>query len=287
MFYVQDITNIVFDMARNLAAKDGYVIPVNNRTTYLSSPWATESGSPNCPGFGGVCLAAPQVQATDQNNRTPYVEQFLLNVQRELSHHIVMEVGYLGNEGHHLDRYQVLNQAILPSGPNDHSSTASRRPWPLYGNLQEVAGVDNSNYHALNWKLTQTPVKGLAYTVAFTWSKAIDEGSATRTNSGDTLWPNNSYTLNTMRGLSQFDEGRRFVASYVYNLPIGRGTGLLGTGAPGAILGGWQLGMITRRSRESVRSRRTAPRVIILMRRRSISPVRPCPIYRVMREETC
>jgi hypothetical protein len=244
MFYVQDITNIVFDMARNLAAKDGYVIPVNNRTTYLSSPWATESGSPNCPGFGGVCLAAPQVQATDQNNRTPYVEQFLLNVQRELSHHIVMEVGYLGNEGHHLDRYQVLNQAILPSGPNDHSSTASRRPWPLYGNLQEVAGVDNSNYHALNWKLTQTPVYGLAYTIAFTWSKAIDEGSATRTNSGDTLWPNNSYTLNTMRGLSQFDEGRRFVASYVYNLPIGRGTRLLGTGAPGAILGGWQLGGI-------------------------------------------
>jgi hypothetical protein len=244
MFYVQDITNIVFDMARNLAAKDGYVIPVNARTTYLSSPWATESGSPNCPGFGGVCLAAPQVQATDQNNRTPYVEQFLLNIQRELTHHIVMEVGYLGNEGHHLDRYQVLNQAILPSGPNDHSSTASRRPWPLYGNLQEVAGVDNSNYHALNWKLTQTPVKGLAYTVAFTWSKAIDEGSATRTNSGDTLWPNNSYTLNTMRGLSQFDEGRRFVASYVYNLPIGRGTSLLGAGAAGAILGGWQLGGI-------------------------------------------
>jgi hypothetical protein len=47
-----------------------------------------------------------------------------------------------------------------------------------------------------------------------------------------------------MRGLSQFDEGRRFVASYVYNLPIGRGTSLLGAGAAGAILGGWQLGGI-------------------------------------------
>lgn len=244
IFYVQDISNIVFDMARNLAAKDGYVIPSTARTTYLSSPWATESGSPNCPGFGGVCLAAPQVQGTDQNNRTPYVEQFLLNVQRELTHHIVLEAGYLGNEGHHLDRFTVTNQAILPSGPNDHSSTASRRPWLLYGNLQEVAGVDNSNYHALNGKLTQTPTRGLAYTVAFTWSKAIDQGSATRTNSGDTLWPNNSYTLNTMRGLSQFNEGRRFVASYVYNLPFGKGGSFVTHGVAGAIAGGWQLGGI-------------------------------------------
>ncbi len=244
IFYVQDITNIVFDMARNLAAKDGYVIPVNQRTTYLSSPWATESGSPNCPGWSGVCLAAPQVQGNDQNNRTPYVLQFMTNLQRELTHHIVLELGYLGNEGHHLDRFQVLNQAILPSGPNDHSSTASRRPWPAYGNLQEVAGVVNSNYNAMNWKLTQRPAARLAYTIAFTWAKAIDEGSATRTNGGDTLWPNNSYTLNTMRGPSQFDQRRRFVASYVYDLPVGRGTGLLGHGAAGAILGDWQLGGI-------------------------------------------
>jgi hypothetical protein len=244
IFYVQDISNIVFDMARNLGGKDGYVIPSTQRTTYLSAPWITETGSPLCPGWSGVCVAAPQIQATDQNNRTPYVEQYLLNVQRELTHNLVLEVGYLGNEGHHLDRFQVVNQAILPSGPNDHSSTASRRPWPAYGNIQEVAGVVNSNYNALNGKLTQRLTKGLAYTVAFTWSKAIDEGSATRTNGGDTLWPNNSYTLNTMRGPSQFNMPRRFVASYVYDLPFGRGGSFLAHGIAGAIIGGWQLGGI-------------------------------------------
>ena len=47
-----------------------------------------------------------------------------------------------------------------------------------------------------------------------------------------------------MRGPSQFDQRRRFVASYVYDLPVGRGTGLLGHGAAGAILGDWQLGGI-------------------------------------------
>lgn len=244
IFYVEDIGNIVFDMARNMGGKDGYVIPSNQRTTYLSSPWITETASPLCPGWGGVCVAAPQIQATDQNNRTPYIEQYLFNVQRELTRDLVLEVGYLGNEGHHLDRFQVLNQAILPSGPNDHSSTAARRPWPAYGNIQEVAGVVNSNYNALNWKLTQRFAKGLSYTVAFTWSKAIDEGSATRTNGGDTLWPNNSYTLNTMRGPSQFNMPHRFVASYVYDLPFGKGKPLLTHGVAAAITGGWQLGGI-------------------------------------------
>ncbi len=244
MFYVQDIGNIVFDMARNMGGKDGYVIGANQRTTYLSAPWITETGSPLCPGWNGVCVAAPQIQATAQNNRTPYVQQYLLNVQRELTHNLVLEAGYLGNEGHHLDRFVVYNQAILPSGPNDHSSTASRRPWPSYGNIQEVAGLVNSNYNALNGKLTQRLTKGLTYTAAFTWSKAIDGGSATRTNGGDTLWANNSYTLNTMRGPSQFNLPRRFVASYVYNLPFGRGSSLLTHGVASAIAGGWQLGGI-------------------------------------------
>ncbi|HEY2016416.1 MAG TPA: TonB-dependent receptor, partial [Bryobacteraceae bacterium] len=244
MFYVQDIGNIVFDMARNMGGKDGYVISANQRTTYLSSPWATEVGSPNCPGWSGVCVNAPQIQATFQNNRTPYVQQYLLNVQRELTRNLVLEVGYLGNQGHHLDRFTVVNQAILPSGPNDHSSAASRRPWPLYGNIQEVAGVVNSNYNALNGKLTQRLAKGLTYTAAFTWSKAIDGGSATRTNGGDTLWANNSYTLNTMRGPSQFNMPRRFVASYVYALPFGHGGSFLTQGVGAAIAGGWQLGGI-------------------------------------------
>ena len=244
MFYVQDIGNIVFDMARNMGGKDGYVIGASQRTTYLSSPWATETGSPLCPGWSGVCVVTPQIQATAQNNRTPYVQQYLLNLQHELTRNLVLEVGYLGNEGHHLDRFVVYNQAILPSGPTDHSSTASRRPWPSYGNLQEVAGVVNSNYNALNGKLTQRLTRGLTYTAAFTWSKAIDGGSATRTNGGDTLWANNSYTLNTMRGPSQFNMPRRFVASYVYNLPFGRGRSYLTHGVAGAVAGGWQLGGI-------------------------------------------
>ncbi|SPE39002.1 hypothetical protein SBA6_990009 [Candidatus Sulfopaludibacter sp. SbA6] len=47
-----------------------------------------------------------------------------------------------------------------------------------------------------------------------------------------------------MRGPSQFNMPRRFVASYVYSLPFGPGGSFLTHGVAGAIVGGWQLGGI-------------------------------------------
>jgi hypothetical protein len=244
IFYVQDIGNSVFDMSRNEAGRDGTVIPANNRTATLAAPWALEAASANCPGYSGTCLVTPQLLANYQGNRTPYVEQYMANVQRELTKNIVLEVGFLGNEGHHLDRFVIINQAIPKSGPSDTSSVTQRRPFPAYGPIQEVEGVVNSNYNALNAKLTQRFSSGLTYLFAYTWSKAIDDGSAIRNNSGDTLWPTNSYNLHAERGLSQFDLPRRFVASILYELPFGAAKPWVQNGVASKILGGWQIGGI-------------------------------------------
>jgi Carboxypeptidase regulatory-like domain/TonB dependent receptor len=244
IFYVQDVGNIVFDMARNIGGRDGNIIGASQRTTLLNAPWASESGSPLCPGYPGVCLNAPQLLANYQGNKTPYVTQYLFNVQRELTQNLVLEVGYLGNEGHHLDRFIIFNQAVPKTGPTDTSSITARRPFPAFGPIQEVAGVDNSNYNALSAKLTQRFSHGLIYLVAFTWSKAIDLGSATRTNGSDLLWPTNSYDLGILRGPSEFNLPRRFVASVVYELPFGPGKPLVNQGLFSHIAGGWQLGGI-------------------------------------------
>src|SRR5262249_34197014 len=158
-----------------------------------------------------------------QANQTPYVNQYLFNVQRELTQNLVLELGYLGNEGHHLSRFVIFNQAIVKSGLSDTRSVSDRRPFPAFGPMQEVANLVNSNYNAMNIKLTQRFNKGVTYLVGYTWGKAIDNGSGIRNNSGDTLWPTNSYALDNERGLSQFDVRRRFVASFVYELPFGAG----------------------------------------------------------------
>lgn len=244
IFYAQDIGNAVFDMSRNLGGKDGSVIAATARTTDLSSPWSYEKASPLCPGFTGPCLTAPQIQANFQNNRTPYVEQYMANVQRQLTSNILLEVGYLGNQGHHINRDFIVNQAVPKTGPTDTSSVTSRRPFPSFGPIQENASFTNSTYNAGSFKLTQRVSHGLQYVVAFTWSRAIDGGSALRSNSGDTLWPTNTYNLAAERGPAQFNLPRRFVASALYELPFGPGKSLLSQGVVSHIVGGWRLGGI-------------------------------------------
>jgi hypothetical protein len=151
----------------------------------------------------------------------------------------------MGNGGRKLERFRTYNQAILKTGPEDSRTIAQRSPWPAYGRIQQVDGSVNSNYNALSGKLQQRFSKGLSYTVAYTYSKAIDGGSALRTNSGDRLWPINSYDLAAERGRSQFHVGQRFVSSALYELPFGRGRMLFGDSRIlDAFIGGWQLGGI-------------------------------------------
>ena len=151
------------------------------------------------------------------------------------------EAGYLGSQGHHLLRFVEVNQAVYPTGPTDNSSTASRRPWPLLGAVQEMMDTASSNYNSLEGKLNQRFSDGLVYSVGITWMKSIDYGSAVR---GGFLWPYNSYDLQQLRGPSDFDVPLRFVTSFVYDLPVGPGKAFVNHGVAGAIIGGWQLGGI-------------------------------------------
>jgi hypothetical protein len=94
-------------------------------------------------------------------------------------------------------------------------------------------------------KVQQRFSKGLTYLVGYTWSKAIDTGSAIRTNGGDRLFPQSSYDFSVERALSQFHTGRRFVASFLYELPFGQGKPWANSSRlAGWIIGGWQLGSI-------------------------------------------
>ena len=157
----------------------------------------------------------------------------------------MLEAGYRGNAGHKLERLRAFNQGVNRAGPDDRTPLRARRPWPVYNTVQEVDGSVNSNYHALSLKAESRLSRGASFLVGYTWSKAIDTGSAIRTAGRDRLFPANNYYLSREKGLSQFHVGQRFVASFLYELPLGPGHALLGgNGLAGKILGGWQVGTI-------------------------------------------
>jgi hypothetical protein len=245
MFYAQDaIQPVMFDLGRNPAGHPRLTSDLNTPNIPVSNPLVSNTSV--CTGWSGLCEGAGALlYAVDTNLRTPYVEQWVANVQRQLKSNLVLEVGYLGNEGHRLQFFEEMNAGTLRTGPSDTRTLAQRRPWPLYGQFDYKGGIANSNYNGLSTKLTQRFSKGLTYLVSFTWSKAIDEGSSLRPLGGDIQTPINPYNFTQDRGLAAYNVGRLFVSSILYELPIGRGKPFLNQNpVVNAVAGGWQLGSI-------------------------------------------
>jgi len=165
----------------------------------------------------------------------------MFNVQRQLTDTMMIEVGYMGNAGHKLQRMFGYNTPTERAGPTDLTTLNNRRPWgsEVYGRIQTIGNVVNSNYNALSVKIQQRYSSGLTYLIGYTWAKAIDNGSAIRTNSGDNLFPSSSYDRRPERGPSQFDTNQRFTASLLYDIPLKFENSLIET-----IAGGWQIGSI-------------------------------------------
>jgi hypothetical protein len=242
IYYGQDSGNPVFDLGRNLGFRDSNFgtdfIPLPN----LRDPWGNKpGGAVVCSNWTGPCVAGLYVYRNDTERRTPYVQQYLFNIQRQLTDSLLFEVGYQGNKGTKIQRMYGFNKGINKAGPDDRSTTAQRQPFGanVYGIIQTIGGGVNSNYNALGVKLQQRFARGLTYLLGYTWSRSIDNGSAIRTNDGDNLFPANNFDLTRERGLSQFHAGQRLTASILYELPWKHQNPFVE-----ALAGGWQIGSI-------------------------------------------
>ena len=239
IFFVQDSGNPVFDISRNMFGRITSVQNNNNLT--FESPFT--GGSSNVCGVPVppfVCVTAPQGLANDVHRRTPYVEQYELNIQRQVTNNTVVEVGYLGTQGHRLQRLISYN---LPY-PSATGSVVSREPAPEFGNIQYMAGVVNSNYHSLSAKVTRRMSAGLTFLTGYTFAKSIDDGSGIRVLGTDQLKPQDGTCVSCERGLSIFDTRHRFVTSVLYALPFGKGRKFVNRGITSSLIGGWELGSI-------------------------------------------
>ncbi len=191
-----------------------------------------------------------------ENPINPYVQQFSFSVQRELAANTTLEVNYVGNKGTHLlDRINI-NQPLPVASPafcdasqgiGGDCPQAGRRPLPNFTNTTgtlDSRWIGYSNYNAGNVKVERR-TSDLAALVVYTYSKSMDDKSAAAgigaTNGFAGHLNDRNPSLDYAR--SDFDVGQRFVASFVYNLPIGTGKKLLGTAnrASDLVVGGWSV----------------------------------------------
>jgi hypothetical protein len=179
--------------------------------------------------------------AVQRDLRTPYMQQWNLNVQRQLGRSRVLEVGYVGSKGTKLLTARDINQ------PRPSPVSPNPRPNPFFDDIDIIESRANSNYHALQARLQQRLSNGLALLASYTYSKSLDDASNFFTSAGDPNFPQDSGNARAERGRSNFDVRQRLSVSYTYDLPFGKGQRYAHEGGfLSSLLSGWQTnGVVT------------------------------------------
>ncbi len=187
--------------------------------------------------------ANPSVQAHAFNNLTPYAESYSVNVEHQVSPSLLAEVGYAGSRGIHLTFCYNPNEVQPGNG-----SQASRR---LLQPLANETGINQcdprnmSNYNSLVAKLTKRFSNGLQFLTSYTWGRSLDYGGSAASGGGAVGNPQTITNLRAGYGPSGFDVRHRFVFSYLYELPFGKGKRWVSEGIASRLVGGWELSGIT------------------------------------------
>ncbi|HEV2273843.1 MAG TPA: carboxypeptidase-like regulatory domain-containing protein [Acidobacteriaceae bacterium] len=213
----------------------------------------------NWPNYAGL-----QISTYPKNYAVPYIYNFNLNIQRSLPSNMVLQVGYVGSLGRKLVRaYEgdpitaaghnacladpacSANPAFLSLAYPQYKAqpaTIDGFPWYLSVGQQHTDGA--SSYHSLQASLTKGPTHGLYFTLAYTYSHALDNASGLESSGF------NAKAVNFVPGFgylsygnSDYDARNRFVASYNYEVPLlaSWSSNL----AARELLGGWHISGIT------------------------------------------
>jgi hypothetical protein len=193
----------------------------------------------------------------------PYVQQWSFSVQRELARNTTLEANYVGNKGTHLLNRVNIGQGPPPANPaacdpltggspsNGDCLFSLRKPYAQFNSI--LGFLDSqyngySSYNAGNLKLERR-TSSLALLAVYTWAKSLDDKSAAAGVGSTNAFAGHMDELNPRLdyGRSDFDVNHRFVASAVYQLPIGRGKHFGGNmnKALDLVFGGWQITNIT------------------------------------------
>jgi outer membrane receptor protein involved in Fe transport len=187
----------------------------------------------------------PLSQATsifDQNIRNPYYHRMSFGFQREMPGKMVMDLSYVGSLGRQL----FYTNPINPTLPNATFTSTGARVHANRGLVQIRDSGLTSSYHAMQLlvrrKYLDTPVGGIGFTSAYTWSRNLDVLSETFATNSSPQNPSRSPLFGPLKavdwGPSDNDRTHVWVNAMLWNLR-GPKHGILGQ-----VLGGWSVSPI-------------------------------------------
>lgn len=211
----------------------------------FAQPFPDPSSFPSFIPYSPTTTTA--ITALSPTFRPAIVQQFSLSAQAEVHQGWLVDVGYVGARGTHLQRFRSLNQALSASSEspvngittNTLANIAQRVPIPGIrpDSLRETESEGNSWYNGLEASLTKRLTHGVRLLASYTFSKTLDTDGAdinsTSANNALTLGDQNSPRQRW--GRASFNRTHRFTFSATWSVP-GPSHGI-----SRAILGNWSL----------------------------------------------
>jgi len=190
---------------------------------------------------GGTSIRFPSaLSALSDTAAPPKVVSYNLGVQRELPGAMILGVSFVGNVIRHLPFTRNLNQ--LPAGTllNSTANANAVRPYPGYADINLRDLSDSSNYNSVQATLNRRFRNGLAFGVAYTFSKTMDKVGTSATAGGnigggtaqDSYHPKNDVAL------AAIDVPQILSVNYLYTLPFFQKSG---NAFERTALGGWEI----------------------------------------------
>jgi hypothetical protein len=234
----------------------GFLLPAAQAPSTLAVPGGFIYDAPvNPDNYTGT------LQSMNRNFKQGIVQQFNLNIERQLPGNVVLTAGYAGSRSAHILVSQVNENVTSPLAcPGNGANTVAgytlgcgytpiiaSNPFQLVNSNNSVGAA---RYDSLQIKAeTKSARHGIYALLGYTWARNFDSGltDGLGTNVGAIFWP----LPGTQRldwGLSQLNLNDTFTASILYDLPFGKGKqfGSNWGGFANTVLGHWQVNLIER-----------------------------------------
>ncbi len=217
--------------------------------------------------FATIAEQRAATSAYVPNQKLPYAETWTLGVQHVFAKKYTVELRYLGTHGLHLPTQQQIN--VQPRvTPENQLKTYFQDPgigtlMTLTNTLGAIKSLSNfvpaylnagftskitsfqptsiSNYNGMALGMVRQFTNGLALNFAYTWSKTMDDATASVFSTVLTpRRPQNSQDLKADYSRSALDRTHRLTLTAVYDLPFFKNSGWLAKNT----LGNWEIAPI-------------------------------------------
>jgi hypothetical protein len=123
------------------------------------------------------------------------------------------------------------------------------RPYPAWSIIQSVTNLAESNYNSGTAEISRHSGKGITFDASYTWTRDLSDAgglapSAFAISGGSYLTTRFDPGLDY--GNVIYDRKHRFLTTWLYDLPFGKGQRwMTGGGALNGFVGGWELAGVT------------------------------------------